>query len=86
MSLLGTLLTLPVKGPLNGFYWLAEKIHDQAMDAYADPNRITAALIALEEALERGEIDEDQFDEQEAELLSELKEIKAFLAARNEAA
>ena len=80
MSLLGSILAFPVKAPLDTFHWIAGKIHEQAVDAYADPNRITAALLALEQELERGNIDEDTFDEREAALLAELKEMKAFLA------
>ena len=78
MGLLSHIVGAPVNLPLSTFRWLAGKIHEQALEIYADPNRITTALMALEASLDRGEIDEAEYDAQEALLLAELKEIKTF--------
>ncbi len=77
MSLLLNLLGLPVTAPLGALGWLARQVAEAAMQQWADPARIEAALLDLERRLERGEIDEAAFEAEEARLLDELAEIRA---------
>ncbi len=72
MGLLRGLATLPVTGPLRGAGWLAAKIHEAAEAEYSDPAAIRRALGALEDALLKGEIDEDTFEAREIELIRRL--------------
>ncbi len=72
MGLLRSLLTLPVRAPLDGAFWLAGQIHEAAERELTDPAMIRQRLIALEAALEAGEIDEAQFEAAEDVLLRRL--------------
>lgn len=76
MGLLTSLLTLPVAGPIKGALWLADKIHDQALQAMNDPAEIKRELLRLERALEAGEIDEDAYEEAELALLTRLRDAQ----------
>jgi hypothetical protein len=80
MGALGTLLGLPVIGPLAGLGWLARRIAEAVDQEMADPARIEAAIAALERQLESGEIDEATYEEREAVLLIELAALTAPLA------
>ncbi len=75
MGPLGTLLSLPVSGPLTGLTWLARQIANAAVQQVLDPGRIETALRLLERRLENGEIDEAAFEAEEERLLEELAEI-----------
>ncbi len=77
MGMLSTLLMLPVAGPAAGIAWIARKIGEHAASELDDPNRIQAALLALEKRLEAGEIGEEAFEAEEAALLGELAEMRA---------
>jgi len=77
MGVLGSLLGLPVTGPLLGLGWLARRIAEAADQEMADPARIEADLLALEQLLEAGEIDEPAFEAREAELLEELAALQS---------
>lgn len=78
MGLLTKVLAFPVSLPLGGVQWLAGKIEENARESLLDPGRIEAALMALEADLDAGRIDEDSFEQQEAVLLAELRELRAM--------
>lgn len=80
MSMLGTLLGLPVMGPLGGVSWIAGKLREAVLAEALDPARIEAGLRKLEKRLDAGEITEEEYDVAEAELLAELRAIRAALA------
>jgi hypothetical protein len=77
MGVLGSLLGLPVSGPLLGLGWIARRIAEAADQEMADPARIEAELLALERLLESGDIDEPAFEAREAELLAMLEALRA---------
>ncbi|KAF0119112.1 MAG: GvpG-like protein [Rhodospirillaceae bacterium] len=66
-------LMAPVIGPLHGLLWLGRLLRDQAEDELYDEDRLHAALIDLEQRLERGVIDETAFAVAEEDLLERLK-------------
>lgn len=76
MGLLTTLLTLPVAGPMKAAWWLTEKLHEQALAAINDPGEIKRELVRLEEALDAGELTEEEFEELELQLLTRLRDIQ----------
>lgn len=80
------LLAAPVAGPLGGIAWVARQIAQMVEDQNFNPKRIEAALLALERRLEAGEIDEAAFETAEAELLEELRLIRARQQAKAGAA
>ncbi len=71
MGLIGGLLTLPL-APVRGLAWVSEQVVDEAEAQPHDPTRIRAELADAEAALERGEIDEETYEELERELLDRL--------------
>jgi hypothetical protein len=77
MGVLGNSIGLPLTGPLRGLTWLARQIAEAASREQSDPAHIEAALLALARQLEAGEIDEAQFEAQEADLLDRLMAIQA---------
>lgn len=67
------LLALPLTAPLGSARWVAEKIHQAALDAYTDPAEIRRALTNLEQQLLTGEISEEDYEAAELDLLQRLQ-------------
>jgi Gas vesicle protein G len=76
MSILGTVLTAPVLGPIKGLLWLARTIEEQANAELYDADKIRGELTELELALELKQIDAREYDRQEELLLKRLREIR----------
>lgn len=85
MGLLTALLTLPVSAPVKTAWWVAEKLHEQAIAERDDPATIKAAIAHLEERLLAGEITEDAYEDAELELLTRLREIQSAGAVKGPA-
>ncbi|WEO93078.1 gas vesicle protein GvpG [Streptomyces sp. FXJ1.172] len=79
MGLVKELLLLPF-APVRGSAWVLGQVVHEAERIYYDPAAIRAELARLEELLEAGEIDEEEFDRAEDELLDRLE-----TALRNDA-
>ncbi|WP_342070899.1 gas vesicle protein GvpG [Yoonia algicola] len=73
MGLLRTLLTLPIKGPVDGTLWVARKIEEAADKELNDPAALRKSLAALETQLLAGAITEEEYDEAETHLLLRIK-------------
>ncbi|WP_405621375.1 gas vesicle protein GvpG [Streptomyces sp. NBC_00076] len=72
MGLIGEVLLLPF-APVRGTGWVLRQVVDEAERLYYDPAAVRAELAQLEERLEAGEIDDQEFDRQEDELLDRLE-------------
>ncbi|MEU8983792.1 gas vesicle protein GvpG [Streptomyces sp. NPDC048309] len=72
MGLIGEVLLLPF-APVRGSLWAVGQVLAEAERQYYDPAAIQAELARLEQRLEAGEIDDDEFDSQEDELLDRLE-------------
>ncbi|GAA2460086.1 MULTISPECIES: gas vesicle protein GvpG [Streptomyces] len=72
MGLLGELLLLPA-APLRGTAWVLRQVVAEAERQYYDPAAVQRELSRLNELLEAGEIDEEEFDRREDELLDRLE-------------
>ncbi|MFF3328117.1 gas vesicle protein GvpG [Streptomyces sp. NPDC002888] len=72
MGLISEVLLLPF-APVRGSAWAIRQVLNEAERIYYDPATVRAELSRLEERLEAGEIDEDEFDRQEDELLDRLE-------------
>nr|WP_203616232.1 gas vesicle protein GvpG [Streptomyces sp. SID13726] len=59
--------------PVRGSAWVIRQVLHEAERLYYDPATVRAELARLEERLEAGEIDEEEFDRQEDELLERLE-------------
>jgi hypothetical protein len=80
MSILGSIIALPVAGPLGALQWIARQVAEQALQQMLDPARIEQALRLLERRLDNGEITEEAFEAEESRLLEELMEMRAIQA------
>jgi len=76
MGILGSLLTLPVLGPIDGVLWIARTIEEQANAERWDESKVSGALAELELDLDLGKIDLEEYETREAALLEQLKEIR----------
>ncbi|RSN61897.1 gas vesicle protein [Streptomyces sp. WAC 04229] len=72
MGLISEVLLLPF-APVRGSAWAIRQVMNEAERIYYDPAAIRAELARLEEQLEAGEITEEEFDQQEDELLDRLE-------------
>jgi hypothetical protein len=68
MGVMKELVLLPV-APLRFTVWVAEKVGEQADQQLNSPEAIMRQLREIDEAKSRGEIDEEQAAEHEAELI-----------------
>jgi Gas vesicle protein G len=81
VGLISGLLLLPL-APARGTVWLAERIQEQAEQELYDERAIQSQLAAIEEARERGEIDEEEATAAEDALLERLIAARALGADR----
>ncbi|MFJ9905944.1 gas vesicle protein GvpG [Streptomyces sp. NPDC101152] len=72
MGLIKELVLLPF-APVRGSGWVIGQVLHEAERIYYDPATVRAELARLEEQLEAGEIDEEEFDRREDELLDRLE-------------
>ncbi|QJT05071.1 gas vesicle protein [Streptomyces asoensis] len=72
MGLISEVLLLPF-APVRGSGWVIEQVVREAERIYYDPATVRTELARLEERLDAGEITEEEFDEQEDELLDRLE-------------
>nr|WP_222109031.1 gas vesicle protein GvpG [Streptomyces cupreus] len=70
--MVGEVLLLPF-APVRGSGWVIGQVLREAERVYRDPVTVRAQLARLEEQLETGEIDEEEFDRREDELLDRLE-------------
>lgn len=73
MGLFGAVLTLPL-APVRGVVWVADRLGQAADRDLRDPAVVRARLVALNEDLENGLIDEEVFEREEDRLLDLLEE------------
>jgi hypothetical protein len=69
------LLIAPLTAPINGLTWIGEKILEQAGSALDEKENLSKRLLALQLAFDMGEISEEDFEEQEEELLLAIQAL-----------
>ncbi|MFD4258596.1 gas vesicle protein GvpG [Streptomyces sp. NPDC058534] len=72
MGLISEVLLLPL-APARASGWAIRQVMNEAERIYYDPATVRAELARLEQQLESGEITEEEFDQQEDELLDRLE-------------
>lgn len=73
MGLITGLLTLPL-APVRGTIWIAERVLEEAERQLESPEAIEQQIVDAEEAYERGELSEEEFELIEEELVARLLE------------
>ncbi|GGZ69301.1 gas vesicle protein GvpG [Streptomyces bluensis] len=80
MGLISEVLLLPF-APARGSLWAIRQVLVEAERQYYDPAAVRAELARLEQLLDAGEIDEEEFDRLEDELLDRLEIALQWRAA-----
>ncbi|MBF2077746.1 MAG: gas vesicle protein GvpG [Synechococcales cyanobacterium T60_A2020_003] len=63
------LLFAPITAPVNGLAWIGNKILEHAGSDLDEKESLQKQLLALQLAFDMGDISEEEFEEQEEELL-----------------
>ncbi len=77
MFLLDDLLLLPLRLPVAGFNWIMKQIQTMANEELLNDQPWKERLIELQMMLEVGDISEDEYTRQEAQVFAALREIRA---------
>jgi Gas vesicle protein G len=80
------LLTAPLTLPVEGMKFVFRQVAELADQELNDEGTLREQLLLLQLQLEEGDIDEDDFAEQEAVLLARMREIRARKRAAAEQA
>jgi uncharacterized membrane protein len=81
MRLLSEILLSPISGPVRTIEFVTKRIKDQVEAEYLDEGKVRAELLDLTMRYDRGEIDDDQYKQQEAAILEHLNDIRAYREA-----
>lgn len=77
MFLLDDILMLPLKLPVAGFNWIMKQIQTMADEELLNDQPWKERLIELQMMLEVGDISEEEYAQQEAQVFQALREIRA---------
>ena len=75
--LLDDILLFPLKGPIAGFRWIMKQIQTMADEELMNDQPWKERLIELQMMLEVGDISEEEFTRQEAQVFQALRDIRA---------
>lgn len=78
MGLLKHLLFWPVTGPLFLARFSLDKVDGVVREQLTDDSEVKADLMALQLALELGDIDDAEYVRREADLMARLREVRAW--------
>jgi hypothetical protein len=77
MFLLDDILMIPIKLPISGFNWIMKQIQTMANEELLNDQPWKERLIELQMMLEVGDISEEDYAVQEAQVFQALREIRA---------
>ena len=75
--ILDDLLLLPIRLPVSGFNWILKQIQTMANEELLNDQPWKERLIELQMMLEVGEITEEEYTVQEAQVFQALRDIRA---------
>ena len=78
MGLLSSVLLFPFTGPWNGTFWTLDKVQRAVQEELTDDTPVKEELMQLQLRLDAGEIDDDEYVEEEAKLMQRLREVRAW--------
>ena len=78
------LLTSPVLGAPRMVCWLANKLIQEAEHQLLDEGRVRAELMELQTRYDLGEVNEEEYDQQEIVLMEQLNAIREAKAERDQ--
>jgi len=77
MFLLDDILMIPIKLPIAGFNWIMKQIQTMANEELLNDQPWKERLIELQMMLEVGDISEEEYTVQEAQVFQALRDIRA---------
>lgn len=77
MFLLDDILMLPLKLPVAGFNWIMKQIQTMANEELLNDQPWKERLIELQMMLEVGDLTEEEYAREEAQVFAALREIRA---------
>lgn len=69
------LLLSPITAPFEGLIWLGEQILERADTEHGDQDNLKKQLLSLQLAFDMGDISEEDFEQQEEELLAAIEAL-----------
>jgi len=78
MGLLSKILFFPVTGPVAGIRWSLGKVQQVVEDELTDDTSVKQDLMELQLKLELGDIDDAEYVRREAELMTRLRDVRAW--------
>jgi hypothetical protein len=78
MGLLTNILLAPFLGPVWGTRFTLDKIDRAVREELTDDTPIKEDLMALQLKLEAGEIDDEEYGKQEAEIMQRLRDVREW--------
>jgi len=72
-------VALPVAGPYQSAKWMFEKIQEEVEGEQTDEERVKSRLMELQLRYEIGEIEEEQYLEQEELIMEDLSAIRQWM-------
>ena len=75
--LLDDILLFPLKGPVAGFRWILKQVQTMADEELLNDQPWKERLIELQMMLEVGDIGEEEYARQEAEVFQALRDVRA---------
>ena len=78
MGLLTNLLFFPVTGSIAGIKWSMGQVQKVVEEELTDDAPVKQALMELQMQLELGDIDDDEYVRREAELMTRLRDVRAW--------
>lgn len=81
MRLLSEILLSPITGPVRAVGFVTHRVKDQVESEYLNEGKVQAELLDLTLRYDRGEISDDEYQQQEAVILEHLNDIRAYREA-----
>ena len=78
VGILSKVLLFPVAGPVAGIRWSLGQVQKVVEEELTDDEPIKRELMELQMKLELGDIDDDEYVRQEADLMLRLREVRAW--------
>jgi hypothetical protein len=78
MGFLTKLLFFPIAGPVAGVRWSLGKVQSVVEEELTDDTPVKQDLMELQMKLELGDITDEEYAEQEAAIMSRLREVRAW--------
>jgi vacuolar-type H+-ATPase subunit I/STV1 len=82
--MLGKILLFPVMGPISGLVWVGEQIQERTNTEFDAQENLHKQLLSLQLSFDMGEISEEEFEEQEEELLLRIQALEEELRVESE--